>query len=273
MLTPLREVLVCLDRVLVRSQSNDLPELGAHRSDVCGGKHVERGVGEDLGQELGVNLLQLPATLESAEIAGCVRPRDVAILQEHERRLGSGALGDQVVDERQFECRGDQQESLGVAEVRVEPVVREGQCERIDSGERVGLVEEHASNRSEGGLDLVVEVFARLSNPLVVPRVSCAGDTRGVCVERPHGVPRVTSDQLAGHVSLDTREQTVLVVIAQNRGLHLPRGVLLRKILDRRVAQLLIENREAEGPVTRHRVLAPLDRRDAVLPLVSELGP
>jgi hypothetical protein len=61
-------------------------------------------------------------------------------------------------------------------------------------------------------------------------------------------------------------------VVAEDRGRHLASEVLLREVLDRSEVFLLLEHRVAEAAVPRGRVVAPLDRRDRVLPLAGELG-
>ena len=261
-----------LDGVLVGGQTDDLTQHLVHRlTDRVDGE-VRGRHGVQLGQELGVDLLQLPRTLQGAEVAGRVRAREVAVLDEGERRLGAGTRGDERVDERELEGRGDEQEALVVAEVRVEPVVREQQGQTVQRVERVRLVEEHALDRGERRLDLVVVVLAGLRDPLVVRGVAGAGDHVDVGGLRRRGVRGGTRDQLAGHVAGQRGEQAVLVVVAQHGGLHLAADVLLHDVLDRGLLQLLVEDGEAEGAVARHRVLTPVDRRDAVLPLGGELG-
>ena len=272
LLALLGEVLVGLDGALVGSQSDDLTEhLGRRLADRVDGQ-VRRGDGVDLGQELGVDLDQLPRTLEGAEVARRLSAGDVAILEQLERRLGASALLDQVVDEDELHRRGDEQEALAVAEVAVEPVVRELKGQSIERVERIGVIEEHALDGRERRLDLVVVVLARLGDPLVVRGVAGAGDHVNVCGLRTGAVSLGTGDELAGHVTGDRGEQAVLVVVAQHGGLHLPADVLLHDVLDRGVAELLVEDGEAEAAVTRHGVLAPEDRRNAVLPLGGELG-
>ena len=228
----------------------------------------EVGVGEHLGQELGVDLDQLPRALQRAEVARGLRAGDVTVAVQLERRLGTGALVDERVDEHELERRGDEQEPLAVAEVAVVPVVREQQRQRVQRGQRVGVVQVHALDRGERRLDLVVVVLARLRDPLIVSGVAGVGDAVGTCGAADRGVsPTFRGTSLPvmwpGHCS----EQAVLVVVTEHRGLHLAAGVLLHDVLDRRVAQLLVEDGEAEGAVPAHGVGAPLDRRHAVLPL------
>ena len=272
LLATIAEVLVGLDRVLVRGQSDDLAQRAL--GSCGGGDRIDDQVriGEDLGEELRVDLHELPRTLEGAEVAAGLRARDVAVLVQLEGGLGTGTLVDERVDEHELEGAGDEQEALVVPEVAVEPVVREQQRERVEGRQRIGVVQEHALDRGERGLDLVVGVLAGLSDPGVVGRVARAGDAVGTRGGRGRGVGGSPGNELAGHVTGDRGEQAVLVVVAQNRGLHLAAGVLLHDVLDRRVAELLVEHREAEAAVAAHGVGAPLDRGHTVLPLGRVLG-
>lgn len=219
-----------------------------------------------------MDLHELPRTLQGSEVAGSLSPGDVAVLVQLERRLGSGTLLDERVDEHELEGTGDEQEALVVPEVAVEPVVAEQQGQRVEGRERVGVIQRHALDRGERRLDLVVAVLTRFRDPLVVRSIAGVGDEVHTSSGRRWGIGGESRHHLPGHVALHRGEQAVLVVVAQHGGLHLPAGVLLHDVLDRRVAQLLVEYGEAEGTVPAHRVGSPLDWGDTVLPFRRVLG-
>src|SRR5690606_6552544 len=169
-------------------------------------------------EELWMHLHELPAALQGTEVACSVRAADVAVLVQLERALRASALVNEGVDEDELECTGDDEESLVVTEVAVEPVVAEHERQRVEGVQRVGVVEVRALDRRERRLDLVVVVLARLCDPLVVCRVTSVADAVDVSRLRAGAIDAFNAgNHLTGHVTLDRREEAVLVVVSEHR--------------------------------------------------------